>query len=187
MSNFRWGLIALVDALGFKGIYRQHDPEQVLTQMKQIEDDLRAEFEAYRDSNRILLSSAMGIRFLSDAVAISLQTPHTHQHEVDPKDARFACFTLCQLVLELTNLWALSPIKLTFRGAIGIGRYCAAGNYLVGEAIDQAAQLHSEPDGAFICLSRETQEFLFEPKINVKSSEVLLAWLEVCRCGASAS
>lgn len=169
----------MIDALGFKGIHTRHEPEDVLKAMKASKVQIEREFTRYVESNRILIKAEMSLRYMSDSIIICLQFDKSSLADIGDTNAKFACFTMCELLLVLTSYWAASSIPLAFRGAVSSGYFCSSEEFLVGQAVDDCAQLFEQAQGAFVCISKSLTEQLFSGDGAVKSSNVLLLPFDV--------
>jgi hypothetical protein len=145
------GAVALIDALGFRGIWSRHRPEAVLSEMKSVKDwfesRISEQFKTQPDFN-------CGVAFLSDTIAISMA------YSGGPEEHREA---LCALYLGDVISWVLyrvlkSEIPFAYRGAITIGEYEVSPHFLIGQAIDEAASAHELAQGAIIWLTPAAHE-----------------------------
>jgi hypothetical protein len=86
--------------------------------------------------------------FLSDTIAVSMCLDESTPHRL----------AMSALFLADVISWALeatlrSSVPLAFRGAIAVGSYEVDPNFLIGQAIDDAAEAHQLAQGAIIWLT----------------------------------
>lgn len=143
--GLRSGAVALIDALGFRGIWSRHTPQDVLTSLKNmkaaIEDRIVKQFATQPAFN-------CEVAFLSDTIAVSL----TLDEVVRNRDAMSVLY-LGDIISWILEHSLRSNVPLAYRGAIAIGSYQVSPHFLIGEAIDEAAGAHELAQGAFIWLT----------------------------------
>lgn len=149
------GAVALIDALGFRGIWSRHTPDAVLSEMKSVkswfETRITEQFSTQPDFH-------CDVAFLSDTIAISMA------YKGGPEQHRQA---LCVLYLGDVISWVLdrvlrSEIPFAYRGAIAIGEYEVSPHFLIGNAIDEAAAACELAQGAIIWLTPAAREQVTE-------------------------
>jgi hypothetical protein len=140
------GAVALIDALGFRGIWSRYTADAVMTEMKAVkrwfEDRIEQQFKAQPDFK-------CRVAFLSDTIAVSMA------YSGRPDEHREA---LCVLYLGDVISWVLyhvlkSEIPFAYRGAIAIGEYEVSEHFLIGPAIDEASAAHEMAQGSMIWLT----------------------------------
>jgi hypothetical protein len=144
------GAVAIIDALGFRGIWERHLPDDVLGAMKALKAKLENRIAAQFTSQPWMQCE---IAFLSDTIALSMA--------LDPSTKN----RMAMSVLYLSDVisWVLeetlrSTIPLAYRGAIALGDYDISPHFLIGKAIDEAAGVHDLADGAFIWLTPQARD-----------------------------
>ena len=139
----RTGAVALIDALGFRGIWRRYDPNAVLTELKaaknQIEAHVHMNAQTYMDQQ---------VAFLSDTIAISTLVRETENHRL-----AWAVLYLGDVIAKVLDMRLRSNMPLAYRGAIAVGNYGVSPHFLIGEAIDEAANARDLAQGAFIWIT----------------------------------
>jgi hypothetical protein len=132
-DDFRDGVVAMTDALGFRGIWGRSNPRQVATALQSLRTEALA-----RTSKTCLFSYVF-----SDTVALG----------ASPPPGESASGVLRETLVAIDALWHLalngSP-PLLFRGCISTGRVMATEHVIIGEAVDEAASLMSAADCAAI-------------------------------------
>lgn len=146
------GAIALIDALGFRGIWAKHDSDNVLASM----NDMRAHVEAKINAQFATQPSMQcKIAFLSDTIAVSMAL----HEEVEHKEAMCVLY-LCDIVSWILERSLRSHVPLTYRGAVSVGRYKLSPHFLVGPAVDEAAAAHELANGAFVWLTPKAHNYV---------------------------
>lgn len=146
----REGAVVLMDCLGYKGIWNRSgaDPDKILAQFTEI----RANAEKALQEGMFLLHSQLGMRlqvsFLSDTVVITVDAPHVQQL-APPEKGRLIHAALMVAQKISNDLLQMAP-PLAVRGCAVYGRFEMSGNFMIGPAIDEAAELHELADGAFL-------------------------------------
>ncbi|MCC8951114.1 hypothetical protein H8A97_40205 [Bradyrhizobium sp. Arg62] len=141
------GAVALIDALGFRGIWNRHNSQQVLDALKDMKDVIEAKI-----TNQFATQPSFqcSIAFLSDTIAISMALD-------DPRDdydrVGSSVLYLADVVSWILEHSLRSKVPLAYRGAIAIGEYELSAHFLIGQAIDEAAAAHERSQGAMIWLT----------------------------------
>jgi class 3 adenylate cyclase len=174
--EFREGAVALIDALGFKGIWQRYSEKDVVAKLQQLADTTCDETsrlqEAARRSNGNLLEFVR-TSFLSDSVVFGVATKPledvaTGLRSVGLGDiaafnteslAGEAVSIVAELLSTLIRRALEPPIPLAFRGAISFGRFGMSERFIIGPAIDEAAEWMNRAHGAFIVLAPSAGKF----------------------------
>jgi hypothetical protein len=140
------GAIALIDALGFRGIWARHDPSEVLTIMKDMKDEIESkiefQFKTQPDFN-------CQIAFLSDTIAVSMTLGPSFGHHRQANSALY----LCDVLSWILNWTLRSKVPLAYRGAVAVGSFELSSQFLIGPAVDEAAAAYEMAQGALIWLT----------------------------------
>jgi hypothetical protein len=177
------GAVAIVDALGFKGIWGnvERPSTRVLATLKTIGEAARADVEAaalYLDRKSLpdevvknLKDPFIKVVQLSDTVVIAAGrrerargpwqrhteewqekfglSPDAMERGVDAYLRYVVCRCVCRLVK--TALFCDTP--LLYRGVVTVGHFEIDENFLLGPAVDEAAELMDLADGPFVWLA----------------------------------
>jgi hypothetical protein len=139
------GAVALIDAMGFRGIWGRHKPEEVLGAL----NDMKSWFEArIREQFQSQPSMQCQVAFLSDTIAISMALAESTENT-----AALSVIYLGDVISWVLDRVLRSAIPLAYRGAITVGSYQVEPHFLIGQAIDEAASAHELAQGAFIWLT----------------------------------
>jgi hypothetical protein len=148
------GALVLADCLGFKGIWNRVEPEKLIDRLKAIEADAESRVVPKYSSSMLSFGAIrFHFRLLSDTVVLSIQyeaSTYTHGREPDERQKNLLVSVACESAAVLANMFIDSDMPLPLRGCISFGSHLCEGNFVVGPAIDQAAEYMNEPEGAFI-------------------------------------
>ncbi len=165
-SPLRHGVLAFLDALGFKGIWQRSDPAAVIEKFTHLLDQVR--------QANIYPLAVHGLRVhlqvmsLSDTVVVacSSEADTTMFGEASVLVGEVASLTA---VSDLTaglvgGMVATGPPPLAYRGTVTLGEYFLDPelNLLLGPAIDEAAQYEKLAEGALVWLSPRLDGLLKE-------------------------
>jgi hypothetical protein len=171
-NGMRRGAVAIVDALGFRGIWRRYEADVILGRLKGLaattadaERDLRTKAVPNPGNAIEFVQTA----FLSDsvAIAVALKDPEvirgnlrrmlgaeTELNNFTNERLDAACLTsLADMVGRLQERALLTEPRLMYRGCIGFGAFAFEDNFLVGEAVDEAAAGLDAAQGAFVWMA----------------------------------
>jgi hypothetical protein len=144
------GAVALIDALGFRGIWERHEPDSVLSTMKKLKDRLEERINAQFSTQPSMQCHAA---FLSDTVAISMALEESTKNR------------MAMSVLYLSDVisWVLeetlrSNIPFAYRGAIAVGAYEVSPHFLIGPAIDEAASAYELAQASLIWITPKAHD-----------------------------
>jgi hypothetical protein len=178
------GAVAIVDALGFKGIWgnAMKPSTSVLSTLKTIGAAARSAAAASEATNlgrktlppelaMILKQPFVRVVQLSDTIVVAagrrerVRRPwqrHTKQwmekYELTPTGLeelvdRFLLFLVCECVCLTLKAAALCEPSLSYRGAVSVGKFAIDETFLLGPAVDEAAELMDLADGPFVWLA----------------------------------
>lgn len=164
------GAVALVDCLGFKGIWSRADPGALLAQMK----SLRKEALEYRGAGNVLIGTHRylqnEIRFMSDTVIVTCRISNKWKSAQAPYESIFRVSQVTSLLIQSA---LCSGIPLGYRGCITFGNFLVESQFLLGPAIDEAASLEREAEGAFVWLAPSALR-----QFNNRQDEFMIRQLE---------
>jgi len=155
----RDGAVAVIDALGFKGIWnRVPDPRVVIAKLEELRHTVEF-FEHPRlgpDGNEY--PAPVRSRFFSDGIVITATVEDvrpvrqiTTLGEAVDAVARAALLTIVAGAGRAPTTYGETP-PLLYRGCIAAGKILAKGDFFVGSAIDEAAEWSQKADAAIIWL-----------------------------------
>jgi hypothetical protein len=205
MSNagFSEGAVAFLDALGFKGIWKRKGvtPEALLGKLQAIADEVPdwltselrtrlAEMDTLPASVARFAASAT-FAFLSDTVVIGVpRTAGDCLVELigQSDDARrlsaenFTILSAAILAQHVVRRMSQEPVPLAMRGCISYGEFAMTDRFVLGEAVDDAAEGEKVANAAIVWLhpsaaarweldehgNGRTQERIFRYPVPVK-------------------
>jgi hypothetical protein len=139
-ERFENGAVAMIDALGFRGIWQRFDAEKVVTLLNR----LRTESAG--------LTGDLRVHIFSDMVVVgacpSPNLPEMHN-------------VLREVLRGVERLWhsaVTGDPPLLFRGCIATGRIVTTEHVVVGEAVDEAAAMMEAADCAAVWLTPGADE-----------------------------
>lgn len=151
----REGAFALIDCLGFKGIWKRAEPEKVLAKLRLVEEAIKSSLTRFPN----MLTQIENVPrlkphccLLSDTVAISMQFEEDQEFEFGYREEAFLTYIVCGAVIEILDLFLVSDPALILRGCITYGEHLSEGNFIVGPAVDEAAEHMNIAEGAFVWL-----------------------------------
>lgn len=155
------GAFALIDCLGFKGIWQREGitPEAVLNKLHKVRDEaLNGQWLEWYVSD---VPTELKTLFLSDTTAISLK--YKDSNTVHQNEHGYLVRWLGGIVCRVIQLFLDDAPHLVLRGCITYGRHISDGqSFLIGPAVDIAAEYMNVADGAFVWLHPSAKD-----KLNV--------------------
>ena len=154
------GAIAVLDVLGFKGIWNREDSRVVIRRMKELrrlclglrgEDGAGALMEEDYFRHRI--------RWMSDTLVVTVVLRDRNPPRRPLYKAACAAALIAGAVIE-DALRGRPPLLL--RGCIAVGGLVEDASTLIGPAVDEAASLFKRPDGPFLVLAPSAMQIAAE-------------------------
>lgn len=139
------GAVALIDALGFRGIWGRHSPDGVLRSLKEMQQWME---QRVQDQFKTQPAFQCKIAFLSDTIAASMSVDAPSEHQ-----AALNVIYLADTISWILERTLRSSIPLAYRGAIAVGSYEVSPHFLIGQAVDDAASAYELANAAVIWLT----------------------------------
>ena len=145
------GAIIIMDALGFKGIWAREDARKVLNRMKSFRrEGIKLQGE---DHCGVLLNDygfRHRVRCMSDTIVVTVALKGRDA----PRRALYRAMLSASLIAGSIIWDALygSPVLL-FRGCLAAGEMKEESDFLIGPAVDEAAERYETADGPFLWLA----------------------------------
>jgi hypothetical protein len=164
-------VVALVDALGFRGIWKRHKSATIYRDVFGTLSKVRRAAEAgNRQKSFSTKEVELTIAGFSDTI-ILIGEP------IDPTKANAVHVTLthiAEVVAELMHAAARAELPLAYRGSIAVGEVAISDGMYVGEAIDEAAEWYEIADAAVVVLTPSARRVIEagEPSPNIVSTQV---------------
>lgn len=153
MSSMEKGVFAFLDCLGFKGIWRDNNPAQVLEKLTRIEKSVELDFSPLAlgfpsvDRARIIPKIAL----ISDSIAISVRLVDDQGSAINAPVELVG--RSCAYIIALNRYFIEESPHFALRGCITYGEHLSSGKFVIGPAVDDAVELEQLPNGAFIWLA----------------------------------
>jgi hypothetical protein len=192
----REGAFALIDCLGFKGIWKRTDQTLsleehqtlLLEKLRRILDKIHLQLIAGVPYPLLRRDVILTASLLSDSVAISLR----YEDDAGKDDANkqkakkigrereksYLVWLICASTVRVLDLYLKGEPSLVLRGCITYGGYehntTETGSFIVGPAVDDAAEKVEISQGAFVWLHPEAAElYRYAVKVQRKTIRIL--------------
>ena len=167
--TMRRGAFALIDVLGFKGIWRRHPEDAVIR-------SLEALMATSQEDARLAMTLGpiadfVSPVFLSDTVAFGLtarpladvnaamkssgEIVQFDEHTLDS----WVVWHMGNFLAHLMRRALVAEVPMAFRGAVSFGRFGMTDRFIIGEAVDEAAPFHELADAAIVGLTPSAEKF----------------------------
>lgn len=156
--KMRNGAFALIDCLGFKGSWGRmpnKNPKPIIDKFSRI----RSEIDKAQLENQIpgfekgFDNVEWKIILLSDSIALSVFVD-------DDKLKSHSLWILMKMISRIMAMYCIDFPQFVVRGCISYGEHLCWDNFLVGPAVDEAANHYELADGAFVWLLPSAEELL---------------------------
>ncbi len=154
------GAFALIDCLGFKGIWEKYDAQVVINKLLNIDETIKRELSSSTTSVFEIIKSGYVIpkvKLLSDTVAISLKYESKFESVIGLSSAQLVG-ALCLIIPVIIDYFIETEPHLLVRGCITFGEHIMQENFIIGRAVDEAAEGEKIAQGAFIWLTPKASE-----------------------------
>jgi hypothetical protein len=185
------GAFALIDCLGFRGIWKRNDRALTLEQhqtllveklksiMRRIHPQLIAGLPFHLLRRTFIITPSL----LSDSVAISLRyADDTSKQKAknirERREKSYLVWLLCASTIKVLDLYLKGEPSLVLRGCITYGQYehdiTETGSFIVGPAVDDAATYSEVSQGAFVWLLPEAAAlYRYAVEVQQKTIKIL--------------
>ena len=138
--------MAIVDALGFRGIWRDHEPSDVVKVLRRAKRNVEGDAE-YRT---MLTDVEMKVAAFSDTLIF---TAFSTAAETTPAERTRATVAAIASTVSFLMLTACAkPVPLAYRGCVSYGNVTVSDSFFIGEAIDDAAEWYEKADAGVVWL-----------------------------------
>jgi hypothetical protein len=171
--TMRRGAIALIDVLGFKGIWRRHSEQAVIRSLETLLEASQEDARQATAGSPTMIDFIAPV-FLSDTVAFGLAAKPVAEanaaleatgeaelvgaFDVDRLDS-WTVWHMGNFLAHLMRRALAGEVPLAFRGAVAFGNFGMTDRFLVGEAVDEAAMFHERADAAIVGLAPSAAKF----------------------------
>jgi len=186
------GSVAIFDALGFKGIWRRHAPDRVIARLQSLEKAGNEMIDRDVGGSRERLIADPGnamascrLSMLSDTVVLALGTKPaevlTAQGNAPDVARGWAVMVAARFASWIMRNAALAEPAFVYRGCIAHGEFILEENFMVGPAVDQAAEAMNSAQGGFVWLTPSARsEFEAAYILNLRASPLGMYPLVPC-------
>jgi hypothetical protein len=143
------GAVAMLDALGYKGIWNRCDWRQLIAALVAIKNDALEDGDSLAAGLKIPFD--LDVRFFSDTIFIAASIPEPiidlasdESNLIRSEFALEMVSSMCQLSVSRAML-----VPLAYRGCITVGEFEIEENFVIGPAIDAVAEGERKAEGAF--------------------------------------
>jgi hypothetical protein len=153
------GAFALLDCLGFKGIWNEGtNATKIIEFLESAEKEAgSAPIEQFLEPKGIINVSTA---FVSDTVAVSVSAPYFDQQQDWIQGWAIHC--AIQICIDLITRFAMhAPRPMLLRGCIGYGKHLVRKSFFLGPAVDEVAALHEVSQGAFVWVEPKADRLLY--------------------------
>jgi len=157
------GAFALMDCLGFKGMWR-NDREQLIAKLKLINENLENP-DTYSLIVKDLPNHNVQVKLLSDTIAIGVSNKEVGANKVND------LITIAGIVMRIMDIFLGVEPHILLRGCITYGEYLTERNFLVGPAVDKTAEFMESAEGSFVWFLPEATSIIDEFCENKTTSE----------------
>jgi hypothetical protein len=172
--NLRPGAVAMIDALGFKGIWRPEDDAagpKVLRTLGFAKQAARGQMIWHSMFNVTGGAPVFDVRFLSDTVVVTAMFDAHGAHGTPTQ--RQVVTGLAWVVAAIITQAAILDPPLAYRGCITAGKLLAEDAFFVGQAIDDAGDLMEAADAAVVWLAPSAESIFPDDQMTVEERSVL--------------
>lgn len=156
----RRGALAMIDALGFKGIWQRENADEVMRKMKALPtaaDVIMAGFQhAFSKLSARTVDPHFSYTFLSDTIVVAAWVDGPTQ---DNKGQAYAEVLLASFVTSaiISAGAMLKPPALAYRGCLAFGNFDVEAPFILGPAVDEAAENMDKADAAIVWMAPSAQ------------------------------
>jgi hypothetical protein len=145
------GAFALIDCLGFKGVWKKYENElgSLMKQLSAISKNAEKSVLDHIYPSGVEpkdIQYDIKVRVLSDTVAISYSSisgVHVPKYQL---------VSMTNAIKHIMDSFIKELPHLPFRGCITYGMHIVEENFLVGPAVNEAAEFHEKAQGSFVWL-----------------------------------
>jgi hypothetical protein len=150
------GVVAVLDALGFKGIWARRTIPEVLGKLR---DARSTELSIPATPGSVAGRSVppLELRFLSDTVVLAAPMadvgPQAEPSVISVSRADALTHVIIRTAGFMTRMLRFTGGRpIAYRGALSFGEFAIEQEFLIGEAIDEAVEAERLAEGAFVWL-----------------------------------
>lgn len=148
----RDGAFALIDCLGFKGIWKRTDPDLLIDKLRSVVKQVQPQIMKGVPYHLLRRSINIDARILSDSVAISLRytDPPSKKKIKEEREQNYLVWLICASTIKILDLYLEGEPRIVLRGCVTFGKHTNEENFIVGPAVDEAAENMEVAQGSFV-------------------------------------
>lgn len=149
----REGAFALVDCLGWKGIWKRSPESEIalIHKIEKIPNVVETWLEDWRSKEQNEFRAIeTKILLISDTVAVSIRQKDSQPS--DSLDQAYLIRAAAMSVIRSQKLFLTDEPPIAMRGCLSYGKHAVIGNFIVGEAVDETAEYNEIAEGALMWL-----------------------------------
>jgi len=166
------GAFALIDCLGWKGIWRDDaGPEKILRKVAAIRQRIAEQSGEYSGHlSKIRVQASPEVVFVSDTVVLSVPLIKA---EASLEECRGLTLEVAmKTLIDLIDLYVDETPYVSMRGSLTYGEHLIQENTFLGPAIDEVAATYELANGAFVWLDSAASSILADLRQLKKTKAV---------------
>ncbi len=156
------GAVALIDCLGFKGVWQRGEADTVLRELRAIMNGAQDALNHGIFSMAREKGARLRVSFLSDTVVIGADAARSIA--LSNSDRGRLIIIASQVAQYASAKLLQMSTPLASRGCVTYGLFDMNDTFLIGPAIDRAAELHEMAQGAFIWVAPQFDGLVSEAR-----------------------
>ncbi len=152
----RQGAVALIDALGFRGIWSKAEPAAIVAQLRtaRVRAANEVNLQSFLRPNSLHISSFSDTLFVGGTVS-------------EDEDLAGIVHRVALAVASIQSTQLDAPVPLNYRGCISVGEVMIGHDFFVGQPVDDAATLYEQAQAAVVWLTPSTRQALDERHLGL--------------------
>jgi hypothetical protein len=191
------GALVFMDALGFKGVWRRpdvaDDPTRVIDKLEKVQqgtwEDLRQPFADIPPASLQQFQEAVKVAFISDTVVVAVADTIapvvipllSQQKNFEGREQSIPLNLACIFAAGIIRRMAQRPAPLAMRGSVAWGRFAVSPNFIIGPAVDEAAECAGAAEAAIVWLAPSARK---HTEWRPKGSARLIPWAVPMKAGS---
>jgi hypothetical protein len=160
-NSMKSGFVAFVDILGYKGIWQEaFNPVERLINLRRATNSTYEDFMNDLTIKPLTKKLNFQFCFFSDTIAIFSETINSEDNT--SSQVNHSIFCLLGTILQSINYTVIFYLNRSVRGVVTYGKYYAEDVFIMGPAVDEAANCQPIADAATIWTTSSTNKFLSE-------------------------
>ena len=163
----RCGAVLMMDTLGFKGIWKKSTHGTVLSKLRHLEKVCHSKIEELnRDGGISHRQITLQVTILSDTIVIAASAPGASKSPTRGDDPILLLGAAAASAAIIEVSASTDPIMI-YRGVLTWGEFEMDDRFLIGQPIDEAAQLERNAEAAVVWLAPSAVAVLRASKLEL--------------------